>query len=77
MNLSWTGSGNHSSWLVYLVPSTGQISTTTPISVTNDTVDLAVSSSTTYNFYVQAICASGDTSIISGPTTFLTPLCIY
>ena len=61
MNLSWTGSSNHSSWLVYLVPSTGQISTTTPISVNNDTVDLAVSSSTTYNFYVQAICASGDT----------------
>ena len=73
VNLSWTGSSNHSSWLVYLVPSTGQISTTTPISVTNDTVDLAVNSSTTYNFYVQAICASGDTSIISGPTTFLTP----
>ena len=73
VNLSWTGSSNHSSWLVYLVPSTGQISTTTPIAVTNDTVDLAVSSSTTYNFYVQAICASGDTSIISGPTTFLTP----
>ena len=38
VNLSWTGSSNHSSWLVYLVPSTGQLSTTTPISVSNDTI---------------------------------------
>ena len=54
VNLSWTSSSNHiCSWLVYLVPSTGQISTTNPISVTNDTIDLAVTpSSTTYGIFM-------------------------
>jgi hypothetical protein len=73
VNLSWQGSGNHTSWLVYLVPNNGTIGNTTPFNVTNDSVVLPVNPSTTYNFFVSGICASGDTSILTGPVVFTTP----
>ena len=73
VNLSWQGSGNHNSWLVYLVPNNGSVATTTPFSVTNDSVMLPVNPSTTYNFFVSGICSSGDTSILTGPVVFTTP----
>ena len=73
VNLSWQGSGNHNSWLVYLVPNNGTIGSTTPFNVSNDSVMLPVNPSTTYNFFVSGICSSGDTSILTGPVVFTTP----
>ena len=61
------------SWLVYLVPNNGTIGNTTPFNVTNDSVVLPINPSTTYNFFVSGICASGDTSILTGPVVFTTP----
>ncbi len=73
VNLSWQGSPNQNSWLVYLVPDNSTLANTTPILVTNDTVNLAVNPNLNYNFYVNGICSAGDTSILAGPVTFSTP----
>ena len=73
VNLSWQGAPTQNSWLVYLVPDTSTLANTTPILVTNDTVNLAVNPNLNYNFYVNGICSAGDTSILAGPVTFSTP----
>jgi len=73
VTLSWQGSANQNSWLVYLVPDTSTLSNTSPILVNNDTVNLAVNPNLNYNFYVNGICNAGDTSILAGPLGFSTP----
>ncbi|MGY8866827.1 MAG: choice-of-anchor J domain-containing protein, partial [Methylophagaceae bacterium] len=73
VNLSWQGAPTQNSWLVYLVPDNSTLANTTPILVTNDTVNLAVNPNLNYNFYVNGICSAGDTSILAGPISFSTP----
>ena len=73
IGLSWTPGGNETQWLVYLVDASGSLSTTTPTSVNSNSAILAVNSSTAYSAYVQSVCPAGDSSIIVGPQSFITP----
>ncbi|RPG82318.1 MAG: T9SS C-terminal target domain-containing protein, partial [Crocinitomicaceae bacterium TMED135] len=73
VNLSWQGSANQSTWLVYLVSDTSTLSNTVPTLVTNDTINLAVNPNLNYSFYVKGICSGGDTSVLAGPVSFSTP----
>ena len=73
VDLTWLAGLNETEWQVYLVPSGGNLSTTSPILVNNDTVTTLVSPNSTYTFYVRGICGPGDTSLIAGPFTFSTP----
>ena len=59
--------------MVYLVPDTSTLANTTPILVTNDTVNLSVDPNLNYSFYVNGICSGGDTSVLAGPVSFSTP----
>ena len=72
-NISWTSIPTHTSWLGYLVADSNTLANTSPIILNSDSVNIPVNPSTIYNFYVQAICGAGDTSIISGPLSFSTP----
>jgi len=68
--LSWQGTSNQNSWLVYLFDSLSTLANTTPILVNNDSISLAVNENTEYTYYVQGICSNGDTSSLAGPFTF-------
>ena len=75
-NISWTTNSSDSLWLVYLSPNNTPVSNITPFTANNDTIDIVVNPSTTYNVYIQSICSSGDSSILAGPLNFVTP-CTY
>ncbi len=75
-NISWTANSSDSLWLVYLAPNNTPVGNITPFTANNDTIDLIVNSSTTYDVYIQSICNSGDSSILAGPLNFVTP-CTY
>ena len=72
-NISWVSNPNDSTWIVYAVPASSSLANTNPLTVFNDTVDLLLNPSTSYNIYVQSICSSGDTSILAGPLSIITP----
>jgi hypothetical protein len=71
--LSWTAGNTETSWNIQygnsgFVPGNG-----TTVASTNDTLVLTgLSVSTTYDYYVKAICAPGDSSSWAGPFTFTT-----
>ena len=75
-NISWSSNSSDSLWLVYLSPNNTPIGNITPFVANNDTIDIVVNPSTTYDVYVQSICSSGDSSILAGPLNFVTP-CTY
>jgi hypothetical protein len=72
---SWIEAGTALSWEVEydttgFTPGTGRFDTI----VVADSVNISnLMSSTTYDWYVRAICGPGDTSVWSGPETFTTP----
>ncbi|WP_299886210.1 fibronectin type III domain-containing protein [uncultured Lacinutrix sp.] len=74
-NLSWTETGTATSWNVELVNiSAGETvtGTATTTSVTNTYAATSLLSGSTYEFYVQADCTTGDFSTWSGPFIFTT-----
>ena len=71
--LTWTPTGNESSWALYVVNSGSTLANTNPTIESNDTINVTgLSSSSSYSFYVQALCGA-DSSYISGPYNFFTP----
>ena len=71
--LSWLVFGTDTSWITYLTP-VGVTPDTSHLTVSNnDTIIFSgLSSNTYYDFYVQGICGSGDSSSLTGPFTFVT-----
>ena len=64
--LTWTPTGNESSWALYVVNSGSTLANTNPTIESNDTINVTgLSSSSSYSFYVQALCGA-DSSYISG-----------
>ena len=72
-SLSWSVFGTDTSWVTYLTP-TGVSPDTSHLTLSNnDTIIFSgLSSNTYYDFYVQGICVTGDTSSLTGPFTFVT-----
>jgi hypothetical protein len=75
VTLGWTENGTATSWVVEYGPTnfalgTGMstVASTNPFNVTG------LAGSTTYDFYVRAVCAPGDSSISLGPLN-ITTLC--
>ena len=73
-DLFWTEAGTATAWEIELDTAgfapTG-IATNTGISITGFTANPLLSS-TSYDYYVRAICGPGDSSVWSGPHTFTT-----
>ena len=72
-DISWSPGGTESSWQVQydtagFVPGTGNFAISSSASYSMS----ALSSLTSYNVYVRAICAVGDTSMWNGPFSFTT-----
>lgn len=76
--LSWDGTSQASSYLVYFGPagfaqgtnvSLGNLATTSTASLLFDTL----SANTCYDYWVRPLCAPGDTGEARGPFTFCTP----
>jgi gliding motility-associated-like protein len=74
--LNWTPVGTESAWDLYVVPATGA---TAPTATTTPTVEgvtqhpytySPLASSTSYVYYVRAVCSDTDKSFWSGPFTF-------
>jgi hypothetical protein len=75
--LSWTAGINaETEWNVEYGPVGFTLGTGTQYTTTNNNTDtlIGLTPSATYHFYVQAACASGDTSLFSGPATITMPL---
>lgn len=75
--LSWTaGSNAETMWNVEYGPVGFELGTGTMYSTMNNNTDTLVGlmGSATYEYYVQAACASGDTSLFTGPNSFTMPL---
>ncbi|CAG5086347.1 T9SS type A sorting domain-containing protein [Parvicella tangerina] len=75
--LSWTGGvDGETEWNVEYGPAGFTLGNGTMYTTTNNGPDTLVglSPSAVYDFYVQASCASGDTSLYTGPFTFAMPL---
>jgi len=75
--LSWTaGSNAETMWNVEYGPVGFELGTGTMYSTMNNNTDTLVGllGSASYDFYVQAACASGDTSLFTGAGTFTMPL---
>ena len=71
--LSWTPGGNETAWNVEYGPvGFTQGSGTTVAAGSNPFTLTGLTSSTSYDFYVQADCGNGDTSDWAGPYTFMT-----
>ncbi|CAA6829345.1 MAG: internalin, putative [uncultured Aureispira sp.] len=73
-DLGWTETGTATSWAVEygatgFAPGAG----TTMLATTNPFSATGLMAATSYDFYVQAICGAGDSSIWVGPLTFTTP----
>ncbi|MDC6470699.1 fibronectin type III domain-containing protein, partial [Flavobacteriales bacterium] len=72
-DLSWTAGNTETSWNIQygtsgFIPGSG-----TTVGVTTNPYSLTgLSASTTYDYYVKAICAPGDSSSWAGPFTFAT-----
>ncbi|MBU28443.1 MAG: hypothetical protein CMD30_03675 [Flavobacteriales bacterium] len=73
VTISWSSFATDSLWNIYLTPSGVSPDTSHLTVINNDTVVLSgLSSATTYDFYVQSVCAAGDSSFITGPISFTT-----
>ncbi len=75
--LSWTAGINaETEWNVEYGPLGFTLGTGTQYTTTQNNTDTLVglSPSAVYQYYVQAACASGDTSLFTGPFTFTMPL---
>ena len=72
--LQWVAAGVETEWVVEYGLSGFSQGTGTSSLETNTNVPITgLSPITTYDFYVQAICGPGDTSLWSGPFSFITP----
>ena len=73
-DLSWTENGSASTWNIEYGPAGFAQGSGTVISgvTTNPYTLSGLSQGTDYDFYVQADCGGGDTSVWSGPGTFST-----
>lgn len=74
--LNWVPQGAETAWEVYAVP-TGQPAptpTTEGIAADEHPFEIDVNPSTTYQFYVRAVCADDDQSLWSGPVSFTTAI---
>lgn len=76
VELSWTDNAGAGEWVVAYAPS--PIAPSGPFSTqvaNNDTALVTgLSSATSYDFVVVAVCAPGDTSVLEGPVSATTPL---
>jgi len=75
-DLSWTPGNNETMWNIEYGPTGFTQGSGTVISgITSNPYTLTgLTPETSYDFYVQADCGSGDTSIWAGPYTFVTPV---
>jgi len=71
--LNWSSVATDSLWIVYLTPN-GVTPDTSHQTITSvDSISYnGLTENTAYDFYVKEVCELGDTSILSGPYTFLT-----
>ncbi|OYT13294.1 MAG: hypothetical protein B6I19_05870, partial [Bacteroidetes bacterium 4572_114] len=74
--LTWVSGGSATSWNIEYGPAGFSLGSGTIISgVSNPHLLVGLTSSTTYDFYVQANCGGGNTSVWSAPCTFKTLAC--
>lgn len=74
-DLGWTENGTATNWEIeYGTAGFAQGSGTSVLSSTNPYNLTGLQAATNYDFYVRSICGPGDTSIWSGPLSFLTLL---
>ena len=72
--LQWVAAGVETEWIVeYGLSGFSQGTGTSSLETTTNVPITGLSPITTYDFYVQAICGPGDTSLWSGPFSFITP----
>ena len=72
--LSWMENGTATAWNIEYGPTGYTQGTGTIVNATTNPYTLTgLTQATTYDFYVQADCGSGDTSTWFGPYTFTTP----
>ncbi len=80
-DLSWTAGGTETAWDIQYGTSGFAPGSGTTVGVTTNPYSLTgLSASTTYDYYIKAICAPGDSSSWTGPFTFSTisnPSCDY
>ena len=77
IDVSWTANGTGSSWEIEYGPvgftpggGTAVVVTTNPYTITG------LTSATNYDVYVREICSAGDTSVVAGPVTMSTDICM-
>ena len=74
-DLSWVAGGTETAWDIQYGPSGFTLGSGTTVGVTTNLYSLTgLSASTTYDYYVKAICAPGDSSSWAGPLSFSTPI---
>lgn len=72
-DLGWTEAGSATQWEIsYGTSGTSAAAGTHVYTTTNPKTVTGLVAATAYDFYVRAICGSGDTSLWSGPKTFST-----
>ena len=72
-NLSWTPGGNETSWNIQYGISGFPVGTGNTVSATTNPFLLTgLNPSTCYDYYIQAVCSTTDSSQWSGPFTFCT-----
>ena len=72
-DVSWTENGSATTWNIEYGPAGFTQGQGTTVAVTNNPYTLTgLTSATNYDFYVQADCGGGDTSMWEGPYTFTT-----
>ena len=74
--LNWVPTGTETEWEVYAVPTGQPAPTAATVGISADThpFDIDVNSSTTYQYYVRAVCSDTDKSFWSGPVSFTTAI---
>lgn len=75
VDLSWTpGTGAETEWNIQYGPSGFTIGSGTVVNTNNNTLEqlTGLNSGTAYQYYVQAVCGNGYTSLYNGPFTFAT-----
>jgi hypothetical protein len=75
VDLSWNpGAGAETEWNIQYGPSGFTIGSGTVVNTNNNTLEqlTGLNSGTAYQYYVQAVCGNGYTSLYNGPFTFAT-----
>ncbi len=71
--VSWTENGSSTEWdIEYVIAGSSPTGTPSVAGITNPVTLTGLTPSTTYNFYVRAICSITESSTWSGPYTFNT-----